>query len=303
MNIFLTGATGGLGAPLCDLLLEQGHALLLLTRHPERIPARPGVTAIPGDLRDPNSYAAALSEADAVIHMAALTHANDVSSYFAVNEQGTRDLVQAAEAARLPGGFLFVSTRACGESCGAYGASKEAAEEAVRASALSWRIVRPGEVYGAAKGEAVSKVIESVATSPIVLVPGSGKHKLAPVALADVLSGISAALERPEASRKTYVLAGPEEFTYTELLREVMRIKGVKKNMIRIPIWALRLAAQVFSLAGMKRPPLVRDQIPRLVCEKSADISAARRDLGFNPRPMRTFLLDAVPQRSSMRNP
>jgi len=283
MNIFLTGATGGLGAPLCDLLLDQGHALFLLTRYPEKYPARAGVTAVPGDLRDPKSYAARLKEVDAIIHMAALTHTNDVSAYFAINEQGTGDLVRAAETAGLRGRFLFVSTRACGAACGAYGASKAAAEEAVRASSLDWSIVRPGEVYGAAKGEAVSKAVEGVVSSPFALVPGSGEHKLAPVALADVLSGISAALERPEASRKTYVLAGPEEFTYVEFLREVMRIKGVKKPLIPVPLWVLRLAAQAFSLAGMKRPPLVRDQIPRLVCEKSADIQAARRDLGFAP--------------------
>lgn len=286
MNVFLTGATGGLGAPLCDLLLDRGHSLLLLTRHPAAVPRRDGVTAVPGDLRDPGSYAAALCKTDAVIHMAALTHANDVKSYFAVNEQGTRDLVRAAEDAGLPGPFLFVSTRACGAACGAYGASKAAAEEAVRASALDWRIVRPGEVYGAAKGEAISKAIEGVASSPFALVPGSGKHKLAPAALADVLAGIAAALERPEASRKTYVLAGPEEFTYVEFLREVMRIKGVNKPMIRIPLWALRLAAQAFSLFDLQRPALVKDQIPRLLCEKSADIREARRDLGFNPIPL-----------------
>jgi len=283
MKIFLTGAAGGLGAPLCDLLLGRGHSLLLLTRRKAALSSRQGISIVHGDLRDPASYAPDLRQADALIHMAALTHTNDVEAYFAVNEQGTRDLVQTAEAAGLRGRFLFVSTRACGEACGAYGASKAAAEEAVRASALDWSIVRPGEVYGAAKGEAISKAIEGVTSSPFALVPGSGRHKLAPVALADVLSGVAAALERPEASRKTYVLAGPEEFTYVEFLREVMRAKGVKKPMVHLPMWLLRLAAQVFALFDLKRPALVKDQIPRLLCEKNADIDAARRDLGFEP--------------------
>jgi len=292
VKILITGATGGLGAPLCSRLAQAGHALALFTRAsaPPPFLAALGATAVKGDLLDPESCLAAVKGADHVIHMAALTHSNDHAAYFSVNRDGTENLVRAAEKAGLPGRFLYVGTRACGAACGAYGESKLAAERVVRESALDWTIVRPGEVYGAAKGEAISKLAESVTTAPFLLVPGDGRQRLAPAALDDVLFGITAALTSPAASKKTYVLAGPRDYSYLELLREIMRIKGVKKPVLRLPLPLLRLAALAISLTGMKRPPLVRDQIPRLVCEKSCDIEPARRDLGYDPAPLERFL-------------
>ncbi len=282
MNVFVTGATGGIGAGLVSRLLDDGCALSLLTRNPDGIAVRGHVRIIPGDLLAPESYAHALSACEAVIHMAAVTHAAKAERYFRVNAEGTRRLVKAA--AGLPGRFVFVSTRAVGEACGAYGASKAEAERIVRTSGLDWTIVRPAEVYGAAKGEAVAKVVESVLSSPFIPVPGDGSHTLAPVLLEDVLGGIAAALVRPEASENIYNLAGPEETTYLEFVRAIMARRGIRKPLVRIPLCILRLAALCFSLLPMDRPPLVRDQIPRLLGPKDSDIAPARRDLDFQPQ-------------------
>ena len=293
MKILVTGATGGLGAPLCERLRAQGFELVLFTRKkspPDGL-AGSGAAIVTGDLADYGRCLAAMRGVHGVIHMAALTHSNDHAAYFRVNRDGTANLVRAAEEAGLPGRFLYVGTRACGLACGAYGASKLAAEEIVRESRLDWTIVRPGEIYGAAKGEAIAKVVESVTRAPVLLVPGDGSHKLAPVALDDVLGGVAAALTSPRAAKQTYVLAGPREYSYLELLREIMRVKGVKKPVLRLPLPFLRLAALCFALSSVRRPPLVRDQIPRLICEKSSDIGPARRDLGYAPRELAQFLL------------
>jgi nucleoside-diphosphate-sugar epimerase len=60
MRIFITGASGFVGAPLGEALLRAGHELAALGF--DRTGETPaGATMVPGDLRDPSSYGDALA--------------------------------------------------------------------------------------------------------------------------------------------------------------------------------------------------------------------------------------------------
>jgi len=50
-------------------------------------------------------------------------------------------------------------------------------------------------------------------------VPGSGRHLQQPVHVADVADAVLNAVERPAAAGHCYDVAGPEPFSFTELLR------------------------------------------------------------------------------------
>jgi NADH dehydrogenase len=289
MRVFVTGASGGLGRAFLENMLRDGHIVTALSRR-EMSTQISGLEWIRGDLSSPGSWASALAGADAVAHLAALTHAADPAAYYPVNVEGTRLLIEVARHANFSGRFLFVGTRAMGEACGAYGASKELAEAVVRASGLDFVIVRPAEVMGLGRGEAAAQVVWAVDRLPIVPIPGMGYCRLAPVHVEDVTAAMSAALVSPLASRRSYVLAGPKEMTYSEMVETVMLLRGVKKPKLPVPFFLLRGLALAYRLCGLSRPPLVADQIPRLTCPKSVDIDPARRDLGFAPRPFEAML-------------
>src|SRR5215510_3354245 len=72
MRIFLTGATGYVGAAVLDALLRGAHDVTALVRDPEKAErvARRGVQPIIGELSKAASYAAAAESADAVVHTA-----------------------------------------------------------------------------------------------------------------------------------------------------------------------------------------------------------------------------------------
>ena len=118
MRIFITGAGSRLGRRLCALL--EPHTLIAL-RHRAAVPER--ARAVPGALERPETYRAALAGADAVVHLAAVTHAQRREKYFRINVRGTRALAEAAAAADV-GHFVFVSSRAAGAGGGAYSESK-----------------------------------------------------------------------------------------------------------------------------------------------------------------------------------
>ena len=72
MRIFLTGATGYIGAAVLDALVRGGHDVTALVRNKEKargVAKRGGHPAI-GDLADPESYRAAAEAQDGYVHAA-----------------------------------------------------------------------------------------------------------------------------------------------------------------------------------------------------------------------------------------
>ncbi len=67
MKIALIGATGNAGSRILAELSRRGHAVTAIARHPEKVPALPGVTALKADAGDVAGLAAALKGHDAII--------------------------------------------------------------------------------------------------------------------------------------------------------------------------------------------------------------------------------------------
>ena len=105
MRLFLTGATGFVGAHVARVAAEQGAMLRLLTRptsNRTHLPANADL--ITGDLRAPEAFASALQGCDALIHVAAdyRLWVPDPAEMYKANVEGTRKLLQIAREAGVP---------------------------------------------------------------------------------------------------------------------------------------------------------------------------------------------------------
>ncbi|RYE85351.1 MAG: NAD(P)-dependent oxidoreductase [Hyphomicrobiales bacterium] len=67
MKIALIGASGNAGARILQELSDRGHAVTAIARHPEKIAALPGVTAVAGDANDGPGLARLIAGHDAVV--------------------------------------------------------------------------------------------------------------------------------------------------------------------------------------------------------------------------------------------
>ena len=144
--IAVTGGTGFVGSHFLDLAPAEGHRLRALTRRPQ--PDRPGVTWIEGALDRPDSLAALVSGADAVLHIAGVINAPDRAGFAAGNIEGTRAMIAAARGAGVRR-FVQVSSLAAREpGLSDYGWSKAEADKELMASDLDWTIVRPPAIFG-----------------------------------------------------------------------------------------------------------------------------------------------------------
>ena len=145
-TLAITGGTGFVGGHLIAMALERGHQVRALTRRDQ--PERAGVTWIRGALGDTASLAELVTGADAVIHVAGVVNAPDRAGFAAGNIEGTRAMLNAAQAADVRR-FVHVSSLAAREpELSDYGWSKAQADKLVKASPLHWSIVRPPAIYG-----------------------------------------------------------------------------------------------------------------------------------------------------------
>jgi len=146
MRIAITGGTGFVGSHFIEHALARGYQLHALTRRPQ--PERAGLIWIEGALGNPNSMAALVKGADAVLHIAGVINAPDRAGFAAGNIEGTRVLIAAAEAAGIRR-FVQVSSLTAREpDLSHYGWSKAEADTLLMASGLDWTIVRPPAIFG-----------------------------------------------------------------------------------------------------------------------------------------------------------
>ena len=102
MRLFVTGATGFVGAHVAQLAEAQGAQLRLLARASSQTSRLPrSAELVVGDLREPEEFAGALAGCDALIHVAAdyRLWAPDAAEMYKTNVEGTRRLLLLARQA------------------------------------------------------------------------------------------------------------------------------------------------------------------------------------------------------------
>ena len=165
MRIFITGGTGFIGHYVARELLESNHEVVILTRHPEKIPALANhskVTILVGTIYDAATISKGLVGCDACIHIALGWGETPLSML----ENDTRATVLILQAASKAGCKKFIytsSTAAMGKfrsvmnenvinlPVDLYGATKAAGEAYVlgfRGTSMKRNIIRPGYTFG-----------------------------------------------------------------------------------------------------------------------------------------------------------
>ncbi|MCU0251395.1 MAG: NAD(P)-dependent oxidoreductase [Vicinamibacterales bacterium] len=104
-RVFVTGASGKLGVPLCAALLQAGYAVVAL-RHRDPVGV-PGVDEVVGDVSDAALVEELVSRSDAVLHLA--TCKEDREALIPVSVQGTFNLLEAAKRTAAPKRVVLAS--------------------------------------------------------------------------------------------------------------------------------------------------------------------------------------------------
>lgn len=103
MKVLITGAGGFLGQYIAEMLVKRGDTVRNLSRgkYPQLEPL--GIEQISGDLRDAEAVRTACKGQEAVIHTAAIAGIGGRwNDYFAINTQGTYNILSACQSLGIP---------------------------------------------------------------------------------------------------------------------------------------------------------------------------------------------------------
>ena len=148
-SVFVTGATGYLGLPLVQALLERGHEVRALVRAPSLRKLPNGVEGIVGDALVAASYAGRVKAGDVFVHLVGVAHpspskADEFKSIDLASVVAAAANAKAAPASR----FVYVSVAQPAPMMKDYLEVRAAGEAAIRETGLPATFLRPWYVLG-----------------------------------------------------------------------------------------------------------------------------------------------------------
>lgn len=307
MNILVTGATGFLGSHLTTALLTQGHQLTLLGRDFATLQPQlaAGATGLRVDLRDRTAVMAACAGQDLVYHVGALSTAwGNWHDFYQTNVEGTRTVVDGCLQHNV-GRLLYVSSPSViftgrdheeiDESCpypqrfsSAYAATKKLGEDRVNAAyrqGLPTVILRPKAIFGPGDRALLPRLIERARQKRLPQI-GNG-HNLVDLTYVDnVVHALLLAARADAAVGKSYFITNGEHCPLWPTIRTVLTKLQLPAALRRIPVGVALLIAHLLELNARRtgrEPMLTRYTVGILARTQTYSISAAQRDLGYQP--------------------
>ncbi|HVM25864.1 MAG TPA: complex I NDUFA9 subunit family protein [Candidatus Limnocylindrales bacterium] len=287
LRVAVIGATGFVGRHVVARLAESGHQVVAISRQGRhRTEWSRTVEARAADVTTGAGLGEALAAVDAAVHLVAIPRESKGRTFDQVNVGGTRRTVEAAAEA---GVRRFVHLSALGVVADPnldYLYSKWRGEQIVRESPLDWVVLRPSLLFGA--GDGFFSLVRTTLKwwSPgVVAVPGDGSARFQPLAVDDLAHAVERAVVDDDRAGSVYEIGGPDWVTYREIVDEVMRVTGMRRLKLGMPI---PLISALTTVTDRVLPifPVSHDQIASLQRPNYTERDAFEKAFGFSPRPM-----------------
>lgn len=311
-RVLVTGGGGFVGKAILERLAGGDMELVSLARgdYPEL--RAMGVETHQGDLADEAAVMKAVEGCDLVFHVAAIAGIwGPYETFYRANVLGTEHLLKACRAHGVRR-LVFTSSPSVVQTDGDceggdesmpypashrthYQATKAASEQAVLAANgpdLSTVALRPRLIWGPGDRHLVPRLVDR-ATKGKLRFLGSGDYLVDSTIIDNVVDAHLGAAERlaPDAAcaGKAYFISNGEPWPLNKLINGILKASAAPEVTRSIPaglafvlgticegIWAL------LRLGG--EPPMTRFLAKQLSTANWYDLSAARRDLGYEPR-------------------
>jgi nucleoside-diphosphate-sugar epimerase len=313
MRVLVTGGGGFLGGAIVRLLVGRGDEVVTLQRGEYAWMRGLGVEARRGDLADADAVKRACDGVDAVMHVAAKAGVwGRYDAYHRANVVGTRNVIAACRACGVrrlvytsSPSVVFDGRDESGIDESApyprrylahYPRTNAIAERDVLAAngdALATVALRPHLIWGPGDPHLVPRIVERAKAGKLRLV-GDGSNRVdstfidnaaaAHVLALDRLAGAAAA---PPAG-KAYFISNGEPMAMAQLINGILDAAGLppvtKRVSPRVAYAAGAVLEATHKLFGVAREPRMTRFVARqLATEHWFDLSAARRDLGYEP--------------------
>lgn len=286
----VTGAFGYTGRYIARRLLDRGGRVRTLTGHPDRLDPFGGRVGIaPLSFGDPAMLSKGLEGADVLYNTYWVRFPRGRVTFERAVENSV-SLIRAAQEAGVRRIVHLSITGASVESPLPYFRAKGLVEETLAGSGLSYAIVRPTVVFGR-EDILINNIAWFLRRSPVFTVFGSGDYPVQPVYVEDVAEiAVDAAHKDGDL---VIDAAGPETYTFDELLRLIAATVGARTRLVHVrpalAYWLSRMAGLPLrdvvvtrdEIEGLSRgllvsggPPAGRTRLSQWLAENAAGVGA-----------------------------
>ena len=311
MHALVTGAGGFLGRYLVEQLVARGDRVRAFVRRADPEFAAQGVECPQGDIRDLPVLERASRGVGVVFHVAAGTGIWGTWEYYhRINTLGTENVITACRRTGVrklvftgSPSVTFAGRDQCGLDESAhyptrwlahYPHSKALAEQHVLAANdrdLLTCSLRPHLIWGPRDRHLVPRLIERARLGQLRQV-GDGKNLIDAVYVENAAAAhllAADALDHGRACGKAYFITNGEPVNCWQWINEILALAGLPPVQRRIPFRAAYAAGAMLEglwtvLGRTDEPPVTRFLAAQLATSHYFDITAARRDLGYEPQ-------------------
>ena len=242
-RVLVTGATGFIGRRLVPALLDAGHDVRAMTRHPETYdgPGEP----VGADVTDADSLGPALEGVDVAIY---LVHSLDDPDFERKDAEAARHFGKAAADAGVEQIVYMGGLGDEDHDLSAHLRSRREVEGLLGADGVPVTVLRAAIVvgHGGISWEITRQLVKNL---PAMVVPRWVGTRTQPIAIDDVVRYLAGVVDHPEAIGRVFEIGGSEQLTYREMLqRAAQQMSGRSIPIVVAPLLTPGLSSRWLAL-------------------------------------------------------
>ncbi len=290
--ILLTGATGCIGGRLLAALESRGHAVRCMTRRPAALAGRrgPAREAVYGDCLDAASLPAPLAGIDTAYY---LVHSMGGADDFEAQDRAAAKNFGAAARAAGVGRIVYVGGLGAEAGLSRHLRSRHETGEVLREAGVPVVELRSGIVLGAGSlsFELIRALVERLT---VMFCPSWVRTPTQPIALADLVAYLVAALDLPPGDSRIFEVGGADVVSYADIMREYARQRGLRRWLIPVPLLTPRLSSLWLGLTTPVYARVGRELVDGLRTATVARDDTARTTFPVRPLGLRPAIARAL---------
>jgi uncharacterized protein YbjT (DUF2867 family) len=295
MQVLMCGATGFIGRHLARRLLDAGHTVVAVMRHPARaqaggLPRGLASRVVAGDFStdvSPAAWRSRLVGIDVVVNAVGILREQGSQTFDALHVRGPKALFEACVEADVPRVVQVSALGADTQARSKYHLSKLAADEHLLSLPLAATVVQPSLVYG--PGGASAELFKCWASLPVIPVPLGGLQAVQPVHIDDLVEAVLRLVEQAASPPRRVAIVGPAPLALRDYLAQLRTgLQLPKAPVVGIP----RTLVEAGVAAGSLLPGALFDQetFEMLQRGNTAPADDMQRLLGRPPRSADDFV-------------
>lgn len=312
MKVLVTGGGGFLGSAITRRLLERGDKVCCFQRSPAQELHQAGAEVVQGSLTDPAAVESAAQGCDVVVHTAAKAGVwGPRREYDAINIEGTRNVIEACRSHGIER-LVYTSSPSAVFSghdengidesvpypsrfLAEYPRSKATAEQMVlqaNGDSLATVALRPHLIWGPGDPHLVPRILDRARRGRLRLL-GTKRNLVDSTYIDNAAEAHVLAVDRLSASAacagKAYFISNGEPLPMSELINRILVAANLPEETRTVSPQIAYVAGSILEgayklLSRSDEPPMTRFVAKQLSTAHWYDLSAAKRDLGYEPR-------------------